>query len=1062
MTALTDAIDALSPTHYWKLDEASGTEAADSGSGTAITMTHVGSPFLAVNGPTNADVGVAYNGTSQLTRGVIAGADDLGGSNTGTLLFFYRADASAQMVTLARSTALDPTWQFQPNGSGFAGSTAVLSTNGSGSPQSIETATVNAAAFNEWHMIAFVHTGTVMTGWSDGGFIAAANFTLSGSGGPDGSAWLDFSSLSAINRLAFGALDRSSIIFGECRISNVAYFDGVALTESQLQGIFDVFEAGSSPITPPTPPVVLNAWNSTIFGLGVHHIWRLNETTGDALDTGATGGFDMVESNGSGNRWRLAPGPIRGQPREYALWGSQSLGGGLRRVGSGLAGTGFSTGALGGVIFVWSTNDERSFIVHQIYNSNSSHLLELTVEIDGAFQMRVGVTGGTILTARTATGLAIDGTSFVVMGIQRADGTGIRIFVDGVDLTDSNVAGGSATVDSFPNDVLAGESGTTITINTTSAGGTAAGGALISNPFVFVNSVPTDIEIAELAASALIDTTQLSDYFETAFLTGGTNFLFWLPGWKMNANNDFMEVGNDLIEQVIFSGTLPSPSSFNNLESGGVGEQIISEFNNYFWKYGTNNQGINATTINTSAVGTFNFIGRISSIDTAGFNVIMDYGNGAFSPDSNVTSAWFFIVGSTLGYKWGMKLTHTSGDFLQILSGSFIVPEPDAITMLTIAQDGTGLVLYVDGELNSADITISGTTYALTDWVLRTDQLTGTTSTAIGHGVGSGSRSNWQPNEMHDLFMLDKAVSLGEVQTLWNAVNGVFPSVGAGGQFNTLLLTTQDGPDHYWRMNDIISILTDSGVRPSRAVNPISGQTIQQLGNPLQGQVGPVPLDPTAASIAFDGTLDAYEVGVNGSPGGLIDNLSPSSTGTIGFFFLPSALQTSNIIYSQGDTGYTTFLQVGFNQDKLEVIIQRLANSRVTVTSGNSMSSTLFNMVVITCNGSEYALYLNGQQDPETTTFVVGTSAKGDWFRAITSALSALSAKGTTGFTTETTGNVSEVYIYDPDVLTPEEVKALYDAAVIDGFLGEFPTEFHRTGITSDSHTMVVFDSGDQ
>ena len=74
MTALTDAIEALSPTHYWKLDETSGTTAADSGSGTAVPLTHVNSPFLAVNGPTSSDKGVAYNGSNQQSFAAISGA----------------------------------------------------------------------------------------------------------------------------------------------------------------------------------------------------------------------------------------------------------------------------------------------------------------------------------------------------------------------------------------------------------------------------------------------------------------------------------------------------------------------------------------------------------------------------------------------------------------------------------------------------------------------------------------------------------------------------------------------------------------------------------------------------------------------------------------------------------------------------------------------------------------------------------------------------------------------------------------------------------------------------
>ena len=169
MTALTDAIDNLSPTHYWKLDETTGSTAFDTGSGTARDMTHVGSPFLAVNGPTDEDVGVAYNGVDQLTHLVLsgAGAGDIGTSTTGTFVMFMR------------------------DGSNFGASFAVL--DAGGATQSFEISDIEAMPGGQWYMMAFVHSGSTMTGWLGDSFIPSGNFILSGSGAPDGSAWIDFS-----------------------------------------------------------------------------------------------------------------------------------------------------------------------------------------------------------------------------------------------------------------------------------------------------------------------------------------------------------------------------------------------------------------------------------------------------------------------------------------------------------------------------------------------------------------------------------------------------------------------------------------------------------------------------------------------------------------------------------------------------------------------------------------------------------------------------------------------------------------------------------------------------
>lgn len=534
-------------------------------------------------------------------------------------------------------------------------------------------------------------------------------------------------------------------------------------------------------IDPPTVPFVPNEWNSTLSALGPHHWWMLDETSGDALDTGATAGLDMIESSGTDNRWRLAPGPIRGQPREYALWGSQSLGGGLKRVINGLFSTGFSTGGFGAVVHVWSTNDKISYIIQQIYDSNTNDLLELTVELDGAFQMRVGTIGTDSLTARTAAGLAIDGTSFVVMGVQRGDGTGIRLYVDGVDVTDSNVTDGAGTLDSFPDDVLTGASASTLSISTNNGAGTAFAGALISNPFIFVNSVPNDSQILALSNSAIIDETNLSDYFETVFFQAQQNNIFWVPGWNMNANKDMAVIQLDAVESEIFaSSSFTNDSTLNNLESGGVGRQIISQFNNYFSKFAANpgNSNIQSTKIAATSVGTFNFVGHISGIDSSGFNIIFNYGEGR-DVGTSFDNVYFYLAGSAFGYKWAFRLQRQSpSDFFQALAGSFVIPDADAITMFTVVQDGTGVLFYVDGLPVNTDDTSSGSTFDNTSWLADVDALTSITGVTLGGAAqGFQSTSNFEPNEMRDVQMLDRALTAAEIATRWDAVNGIFPAV---------------------------------------------------------------------------------------------------------------------------------------------------------------------------------------------------------------------------------------------------------------------------------------------
>ncbi len=1061
MTALTDAIDALSPTHYWKLDETTGVTAFDSGSGTAVDLTHLNSPSLAISGPTASDVAIGYDGVDQDSRATISGAASLGTSNTGTMLHFIKYDAGGQQrpISLTRDGNNDPELNFDKTPSSFVRSINVQSSDGSGDPNFRYTANAKAIITGDWNLLAFVHTGDTVRLWVNNGFLPNVNSDFTSAGGADGTEWFDDAAYSILTSFNLGSTVRVATAYYDCDISNVAYFDGVQLSEEDLAEIYDIFVDATAP---PTLPVVTNTFAATLDSFGPSHWWRMREGFGDILDTGSVGALDLVDDTGPRNTWRRAPGPIRGVPREFALWGNQNIGSGLERVvTSGLPATGFSTGVLGAVVYVNSTNNEIIYLVNQVYNNDSNHILELTIELDGSIRMRAG-DGTDRITAVTAAAVIVDSTPHVIVGVQRGDGTGIRIYDNGVDITLSNSLIGTATLDSFPDDVLAGETGTDLGIG--SFDGNPSGGAIISNPFVFVNSVISTANISTLTDSAQLTQTNMSDYFEQVFLLADTDgFTFWFAGWVYDANKDSANPAIDIIESdglsaLSFNG---GAGTYNNPELGGVGAQIISEFRNYYYRFGPSDILSTATYLVIDAadtVGTWNFIGKIA--ESANHKIIMQYGNGQVI-GANATNMSFFIGLPTAEYQWGVRLQQSTGNFYQALSTPTFVLDADAITMFTVVQDGIQMAFYVDGNPIAITETQSGTVFEANDWFERVDAATGTDNLQVSARVGNPATQNFEPNEIHDLWNVRRAFTADEISTLWDAVNGIFPAVGPPitGLFGDQLLITQDGPDHWWRMNAAITTLTDVGKRKDRAIDPISGSTIDVFGDPTLEQPSPLPLDTTAKSILFDGVLDAFEVGVNGAPGSLIDNSEPSQTGSIGFFFLPTALKDANIVYSQGDTSYESFLQVGFNQSKLEVIVQRSANNKVTVTSGSSLSSTLFNFIVVTCNGSDYVLYLNGREDSGASVATQNSGTKGDWFRAIASSLSALSAKGITGFTTETTGNVSEVFIYDPAVLTPEEVVELFDAAVEDGFEGQTLSSFHRTGISSSSHTMVVFDS---
>ncbi len=66
-----------------------------------------------------------------------------------------------------------------------------------------------------------------------------------------------------------------------------------------------------------------NTWQATLLALNPDHYWPLDEASGDFIDGGDTGGFDLAINGPAGTVdeiWRQAPGLcVRGTPRSFGL-----------------------------------------------------------------------------------------------------------------------------------------------------------------------------------------------------------------------------------------------------------------------------------------------------------------------------------------------------------------------------------------------------------------------------------------------------------------------------------------------------------------------------------------------------------------------------------------------------------------------------------------------------------------------------------------------------------------------------------------------------------------------
>lgn len=115
VTSVADAISVLNPDHWWKLNEASGTTATDSGSPGGKSGTYVGSPSLNVlsSGSPDGDGFVNFDGTDDYVDAIGAVTDWVNfhqNDKSGTIVAFYRlTDVSNDALMSFWGTAISST-----------------------------------------------------------------------------------------------------------------------------------------------------------------------------------------------------------------------------------------------------------------------------------------------------------------------------------------------------------------------------------------------------------------------------------------------------------------------------------------------------------------------------------------------------------------------------------------------------------------------------------------------------------------------------------------------------------------------------------------------------------------------------------------------------------------------------------------------------------------------------------------------------------------------------------------------------------------------------------------
>jgi len=794
---------------------------------------------------------------------------------------------------------------------------------------------------------------------------------------------------------------------------------------------------------------VPNSYEATLAALSPNYYWNFDEAAGiDYVDEVAGLTFNSLLND----TWRRGPGIIRGLPYTYGFWVTYPSASNPTTLYTNSVTAAdkasFTTGCLSLAGMLFSTAAQQVLLNLTYDSASAGSEVELRVLSGGKLEFEVNdSSGGQIISVVTDNVAITPGLAFVVNAFQRADGTGLHIMVNGVDLPVTESLTGAASSDSWVADIFASSTGACTSINLNTQNRFQGIGQTFNNsvfhfPAVWINSVPSDAQLGALTAAANFDGVP-SDIVSNAFAL-------------MNKQGDSLRLGwlHQNSDGTLFSAKItglcmdiPAINAGNNLQIGsqpGTSTVTLDPSLNpsvpdlayEYWRTAWNTGTITPYARPLSGVGSIG-IPWEGTETTGTISHWVDFDNGVtngntrpvFSIDtSNANSYLSFFVGAAAGiYTLTCKVADAAGASYQETHVGLNVSLSENF-LLTATQDGSGIRLYLNGDRLST--TPSGA-LSSASWI---DQLATITSTYFDHDASAASADqDWGPNDSGLAFASTDSLTDAEVLQWYQGFIGTFPAdTGVapppGGFVDTLGETGNSGtgPWHWWRLNELAGFLPeDTGVAPT------SGTAITEGGDPDFQVQGPLVLDPTNEAIYFDGVGDYFEVGVDGIAGELVT----SAIGTVGFFISLLDLDNDNIAYSQSNDAATAYIKFGTNNGFLEMYVQTSAGNSATYTSSIEILNNDYVYGVITNDGSDYIWYVNGSADASAALTVAGTGLEGDWFDSATWTRSAIAARADSTFDTETTARFSEIFIYE-EVLSASVIGALYDAAVSDGIAG--------------------------
>ena len=552
-----------------------------------------------------------------------------------------------------------------------------------------------------------------------------------------------------------------------------------------------------------------NTLAATLAALNPSSYWLLDEAATNGWADSGSGGYTLhPDGVSAGNGLWQAPGLAEGSPRVYGAWNtatnsSQGNPRTLRFTATGYAASGWTSGGLGAFVCLPNTTVAQ-YVIGQTFDGDSSRYIAIRVNSDLSVDFLMEGLGTIGVQAQSRAGVFTPGRRHYVYG-QMGDGVSqeARIFLDGVDVTDTVTTGGGASATDTLDDIYStgGVAQSIFMLNGSSeTPSTTQANAIISMPHIFRNTALTPAQV-------------LSIYQAAGYGTGHDDYLEYMIDTVAEHAKIYHPVLDSYNGQVSQTPVLTLTDSATNRPTFQGGTTGAIEDDAYFdgigstaydkksWDLtGTDDDAYlrNWTTGvplvesgDPGTVGTLSFIMTWSDVDPpANANIFNLNGTGATGNESG-PSTFHIGMEAGVGSEGQLTVDVTIGGVLQFSWFTSETIFSGMTTVFTIVQDGTGYKFYINGQREGGAINTN-----LDDTFWMGDIMKGTPGVTESCYIYKDF-TDWDTGDAHEFFYLDgEAWSALQVAEHFNAIQGNFPTRGQNTYIETLDGLIADGS--YW------------------------------------------------------------------------------------------------------------------------------------------------------------------------------------------------------------------------------------------------------------------------